>query len=78
MNLDKIHTIYFVGIGGIGMSALARYFAVNGKKVAGFDKVQTDITNSLSQLGVDIHYQDSIDLIPSNFKDSQKIVKSDV
>jgi|TARA_B110000093_G_C12963327_1_gene408358 UDP-N-acetylmuramate--alanine ligase len=72
MNLDKIHTIYFVGIGGIGMSALARYFAVNGKKVAGFDKVQTDITNSLSQLGVDIHYQDSIDLIPSNFKDSQK------
>ncbi|MFT4684372.1 MAG: UDP-N-acetylmuramate--alanine ligase [Urechidicola sp.] len=72
MNLDKIHTIYFVGIGGIGMSALARYFAVNGKKVAGFDMVQTDITNSLSQLGVDIHYQDSIDLIPSNFKDSQK------
>lgn len=72
MNLDKIHTIYFVGIGGIGMSALARYFAVNGKKVAGFDLVQTDITNSLSQLGVDIHYQDSIDLIPSDFKDSQK------
>ena len=72
MNLDKIHTIYFVGIGGIGMSALARYFAVNGKKVAGFDLVQTDITNSLSQLGVDIHYQDSIDLIPNNFKDSQK------
>jgi UDP-N-acetylmuramate--alanine ligase len=72
MNLDKIHTIYFVGIGGIGMSALARYFAVNGKKVAGYDKVQTDITNSLSELGIDIHYQDSIDLIPSNFKDSEK------
>ena len=39
MNLNFKHNIYFIGIGGIGMSALARYFAVNGKHVAGFDRV---------------------------------------
>lgn len=69
MNLDSIHKIYFVGIGGIGMSALARYFAVNSKIVAGYDRTQTEITNSLSGIGVSIHYEDSIDLIPFEFKD---------
>ena len=54
MNLSAIHNIYFIGIGGIGMSALARYFAINGKNVMGFDKVQTTITNALEQIGVGI------------------------
>ncbi|PHR69717.1 MAG: UDP-N-acetylmuramate--L-alanine ligase [Lutibacter sp.] len=72
MNLKSIHNIYFIGIGGIGMSALARYFAVNGKNVAGFDKVQTKITDSLQEVGVKIHYQDSVDLILDEFKDSTK------
>lgn len=72
MNLKNQHNIYFIGIGGIGMSALARYFAMNGKNVAGFDKVQTKITNSLQEIGVEIHYQDSISLISDEFKDSTK------
>ena len=47
MNLNNIHNIYFIGIGGIGMSALARYFQANGKNVAGYDKTQTEITSVL-------------------------------
>jgi len=72
MNLKTTHNIYFIGIGGIGMSALARYFAVNGKNVAGFDKVQTKITDSLEEVGVKIHFQDSVDFISDEFKDSAK------
>ncbi len=72
MNLKSTHNIYFIGIGGIGMSALARYFAVNGKNVAGFDKVQTKITDSLQEVGIKIHHQDMVDLILDQFKDSAK------
>lgn len=68
MNLNNIHNIYFIGIGGIGMSALARYFQEIGKNVAGYDKTPTEITSSLSQLGIAIHFEDSIDLIHSAFK----------
>ena len=60
--------VYFIGIGGIGMSALARYFAVNGKNVAGYDRVQTKITDSLVKIGVQIHYQDAVSLISDEFK----------
>lgn len=52
--------VYFIGIGGIGMSALARYFVANGKQVAGYDKTPTDITKGLQELGVYIHYNDNI------------------
>ena len=69
MNLKEVHNIYFVGIGGIGMSALARYFHANGKKVAGYDKTSTKITDGLQSLGIDIHFEDSIDNIPAAFKD---------
>ncbi|MCF6278905.1 MAG: UDP-N-acetylmuramate--L-alanine ligase [Flavobacteriaceae bacterium] len=72
MNLKHTHNIYFIGIGGMGMSALARYFAMNGKNVAGFDKVQTKITDSLQEIGVRIHFQDSVNLISDEFKDSAK------
>ena len=68
MSLNGIHNIYFIGIGGIGMSAIARYFAVNGKKVAGFDKVETEISSKLTEIGIAIHYSDSIDLIPLEFR----------
>jgi UDP-N-acetylmuramate--alanine ligase len=71
MNLKNIHNIYFIGIGGIGMSSLARYFAMNGKNVAGFDRVPTDITIGLEEIGVGIHYEDSVDLIAQNFKSSK-------
>lgn len=71
MNLKSIHNIYFIGIGGIGMSSLARYFAMNGKNVAGFDKVRTGITIGLEDIGVEIHYEDSVELIPQKFKSSK-------
>lgn len=68
MELNKIHSVYFLGIGGIGMSALARYFNAMGKKVAGYDKTPTKLTNELQSEGIDVHFEDSIDLIPENFK----------
>lgn len=60
MNLNNIHNIYFVGIGGIGMSAIARYFKANDKNVAGYDKTQTEITDALEDLDIAVHYKDSI------------------
>ncbi|WP_457609985.1 UDP-N-acetylmuramate--L-alanine ligase [Lutibacter sp.] len=71
MNLESIHNVYFIGIGGIGMSAVANYFKGNGKNVAGYDKVSTEITKSLQNIGITIHFEDSIDLIPVNFKNKQ-------
>ncbi|MCH4553598.1 UDP-N-acetylmuramate--L-alanine ligase [Aestuariibaculum lutulentum] len=71
MNLNSIHNVYFVGIGGIGMSALARYFVANGKAVAGYDKTPTDITSSLEDLGVAVHFEDAIANIPSAFKNTE-------
>jgi len=56
MNLDKIKHLYFLGIGGIGMSALARYFNALGKTVSGYDKTKTQLTDKLSDEGIDIHY----------------------
>ena len=72
MNLNSIHNIYFIGIGGIGMSALARYFHANDKCVAGYDKVQTEITDGLVALGVAVHFEDLIDNIPASFLDIEK------
>ncbi|GAA4289970.1 UDP-N-acetylmuramate--L-alanine ligase [Aestuariibaculum suncheonense] len=71
MNLNSIHNVYFVGIGGIGMSALARYFVANGKSVAGYDKTPTDITASLEDLGVAVHFEDGTTNIPSEFKNAE-------
>lgn len=72
MKLKKIQTIYFVGIGGIGMSAIARYFASNGKLVAGYDKTPSQIISSLEELGVEIHFEDSLKNIPISFLDKDK------
>ena len=69
MNLEKINNVYFIGIGGIGMSALARYFHKIGKQVAGYDKTPTKITDGLIQMGIAIHFEDSVDLIPIRFRD---------
>lgn len=70
MNLKEIQYIYFVGIGGIGMSAIARYLIKNNKNIAGFDKTETEITKTLQNEGVDIHFDDDVELIPSEFKNS--------
>ncbi|MBU2927618.1 UDP-N-acetylmuramate--L-alanine ligase [Winogradskyella psychrotolerans] len=67
MNFDNLNNVYFIGIGGIGMSAIARYFVANGKQVAGYDKTPTDITNSLEDLGVNIHFEDNIEKVSSAF-----------
>mgnify|MGYP001943132191 CR=1 FL=1 len=72
MNLKNIHSVYFIGIGGIGMSALARYFKANGKNVAGYDKTASQITGSLEELGIEIHFEDAVGNINSAFLDQQK------
>jgi len=58
--------IYFIGIGGIGMSALARYFHSKGIKVSGYDKTRSSLTTELEKSGIEIHYDDNVDLIPKN------------
>ena len=60
--LDNISIVYFLGIGGIGMSALARYFRYKGKQVSGYDKTETSLTRSLTAEGIAIHYTDDISL----------------
>ena len=67
MNLNQIHNVYFIGIGGIGMSALARYFQNIGKNVSGYDKTPTMLTDELVSGGMDIHFEDSISAIPKEF-----------
>lgn len=67
MNLNQIHNVYFIGIGGIGMSALARYFQNIGKKVSGYDKTPTMLTDELIAGGMDIHFEDTIAAIPTDF-----------
>jgi UDP-N-acetylmuramate--alanine ligase len=67
VNLKNIHNIYFIGIGGIGMSAIARYFATNGKLVAGYDKTSSQVTDDLEALGVEIHFEDNVKRISNSF-----------
>jgi UDP-N-acetylmuramate--alanine ligase len=69
--LKDFSNIYFIGIGGIGMSSIARYFLENGKKLAGYDKVPSKITNDLADLGAQIHFQDAVDAIPQDFKEKE-------
>lgn len=66
MNLKDLHTIYFLGIGGIGMSAIARYFRHQGKEVYGYDKTATALTKQLEAEGCHIHYTDDPSLLPEN------------
>ncbi len=68
--LQIYKNIYFLGIGGIGMSALARWFLANGYNVAGYDSTVTTLTQQLTQEGANIHYVDDIALIPNVFKEN--------
>jgi len=72
MNVKDIHNVYFIGIGGIGMSALARYFRFINKHVAGYDKTETPLTKSLSENAIAIHYKDDVESIPSAFKNPEE------
>ena len=65
MNIDTIHSVYFVGAGGIGMSALVRYFLSLGKVVAGYDRTASELTERLNSEGATIHYEDNVELIPT-------------
>ena len=67
MNLNQINNVYFIGIGGIGMSALARYFKFIGKNVSGYDKTPSTLTSELIESGIEIHFEDNIDLIPKDY-----------
>lgn len=69
MEFDQIKSVYFVGAGGIGMSALERYFNAKHKKVAGYDRTPSDLTRALEQEGIAIHYQEDVDQIPDYCKD---------
>ena len=74
MNLNQIHNVYFIGIGGIGMSALARYFQNIGKNVSGYDKTPTMLTDELVAGGMTIHFEDNISLIPSYYYSENTLV----
>lgn len=63
INLNNIQRIYFLGIGGIGMSALARYFNLHGKIVSGYDKTQTTLTDELEKEGIQITFEDSLETL---------------
>jgi UDP-N-acetylmuramate--alanine ligase len=66
--LHSLSSIYFIGAGGIGMSALIRYFLAKGKNVAGYDRVESELTRQLNCEGAQIHYEDDIRLIPPQFR----------
>lgn len=62
--------IYFIGIGGIGMSAIARYYNAKGFKVSGYDKTPSSLTEALEHEGIEVHYEDNVDFIPKNVEDT--------
>jgi UDP-N-acetylmuramate--alanine ligase len=68
--------VYFLGIGGIGMSALARYFKAMGKEVGGYDKTPTALTDELVREGIHVHFEDNLDLVPPPFKVTNPTQKS--
>ena len=72
--MENFKNIYFLGIGGIGMSALARYFNAKGYAVAGYDRTASALTRSLESEGIPVHYQDDVKLIPSGFLDKNTTV----
>ncbi|MCR9183242.1 MAG: UDP-N-acetylmuramate--L-alanine ligase [Flavobacteriaceae bacterium] len=74
IQLENIEKFYFVGIGGIGMSALARYFSTAGKKVSGYDKTPSDITKALLDEGIEVHFEDETMLIDTSFKKEVTLV----
>ncbi len=70
MTLDQFKYIYFLGIGGIGMSALARWFGVNGYPVAGYDRTPTALTDALQAEGMAIHFEEAVAQIPVAFREN--------
>ena len=71
MELKDIKAVYFVGAGGIGMSAIARYFISRGIVVAGYDKTPSELTRQLEREGMLVHYEENVDEIPHACKKPQ-------
>jgi len=69
MELNEIKAVYFVGAGGIGMSAIARYFLSKGLAVAGYDRTPSELTRQLAKEGMRIHYEEDVDAIPQECRD---------
>lgn len=70
--LSTYKGFYFIGIGGIGMSAIARYFNAKGFAVAGYDKTPSALTDSLKKEGIDIHFEDDVEKIPAFYKEQKE------
>jgi UDP-N-acetylmuramate--alanine ligase len=74
VQLNKYHSVYFLGIGGIGMSAIARWFKHSGLKVAGYDKTATPLTHELLEEGMEIHFEDRIEMLPGYINKEKTLV----
>ncbi|MDR0745565.1 MAG: UDP-N-acetylmuramate--L-alanine ligase [Mediterranea sp.] len=71
LTIENIKSVYFIGAGGIGMSALVRYFLSQGKVVAGYDRTPSELTEELNKEGAQIHYEDNVALIPESCRDKE-------
>ena len=69
MDIDTLQSVYFIGAGGIGMSALERYFLSRGMVVAGYDRTPSELTSHLIEEGAQIHFEENVELIPQACKD---------
>jgi UDP-N-acetylmuramate--alanine ligase len=74
LKFTDIKQVYFLGIGGIGMSALARYFASQGIAVSGYDRTATELTRALEKEGIAIHYNDDPALLPANLNETDSLI----
>ena len=70
MDINTLKSVYFIGAGGIGMSALVRYFLSKGKKVGGYDRTPSELTAKLMEEGAQIHYEDTVESIPADFRNA--------
>lgn len=68
--MNSYKNIYFIGIGGIGMSAIARYYKFNGCNVSGYDKTESELTEELIAEGIGVHYEDNTDFIPKDVENT--------
>ncbi|MFM9074603.1 MAG: UDP-N-acetylmuramate--L-alanine ligase [Bacteroidota bacterium] len=74
MNIGQYDNVFFLGIGGIGMSALARWFRAAGLRVAGYDKTPTPLTHELMEEAIEIHFEDRVELLPGNLSVEKTLV----
>ena len=70
MHINKMKNVYFIGIGGIGMSAIARYYNHAGYNVSGYDRTPSKLTANLEKEGIQIHFSPSIEAIPADIDET--------